>query len=87
MLIHSHMYYRLNTSILSDHEFDRRAYELCDLQKAYPKESQAVDLYEEFADWDGTTGFHLPYYPFVDAIAKSLLQIQKEEIEFFKGEE
>jgi NAD-dependent DNA ligase len=75
------MYYRLNTSILADTEFDRRAYELKDLQKAYPEESQAVDLYEEFADWDGTTGFHLPYHPFVDAIAKSILQIQEEKDE------
>lgn len=73
MLIHSHLYYRMDNNIVGDKQFDRWAYELRDIQKDYPAESQACDLYEEFADWDGTTGYHLSYFSWVDGIAKQIL--------------
>lgn len=74
MLIHSHIYYRLNTNILDDKQFDKWAYELRDLQAKYPEESAACDLAEEFEGWDGTTGFHLPEHDWIDGIARSLLR-------------
>lgn len=73
MLVHSHIYYRMNSNILKDSQFDVWAYELRDIQRDYPEESQACDLYAEFADWDGTTGYHLPYYGWVEGIASHLL--------------
>lgn len=60
MLIHSCLYYRFCTPIVEDKTFDRWARELVHLQHKYKKESKEVIFYEEFKDWDGTTGFHLP---------------------------
>lgn len=74
MLVHSHLYYRLDSNVLTDKQFDKMAYELRDIQKQYPAESEACDLAEDFKDWDGTTGFHLPYYPWVHDIAQTLLR-------------
>ena len=50
--------------------------ELRDLQKAYPKESEEVELYEDFKDWDGTTGYHLNSYNFID-VANRLVSYNK----------
>lgn len=64
IMVHSLIYYRLNNNLIDDKTFDKWAYELVDLQKQYPEESKAVELYEDFKDWDGTTGFNLNYFPF-----------------------
>lgn len=79
MLVHSHMYYVLGRSVLSDHQFDEWAYELRDLQREYPKESKVCDFAEVFKDWDGTTGYHLPYYPWVDAVAQQIMEYHIKE--------
>ena len=52
IIVNSVIYYRFGTSLIEDKTFDRWAYELRDLQKQYPKESQNVELYEYFKDWD-----------------------------------
>lgn len=59
MLVHSCMYYRLGTSIWTDKQFDSCARELVKLQAKYPNISKTVEYYENFKDWDGTTGYHL----------------------------
>lgn len=73
MLVHSHIYYRMDMNIVTDKQFDRWAYELKQLQTEYPEESEACDLYEEFTDWDGSTGSHLPHLVWVADIAQHLL--------------
>ena len=78
MLIHSYIYYRLNSNILGDKQFDQWAYQLRDLQAEYPAESEACDLHREFVGWDGTTGFHLPDYDWVDGLAHRLLAMKRE---------
>lgn len=60
MLVHSCIYYELNTSIITDKQFDTWARELVKLQNENPSISQQVPWYEAFKDWDGTTGFNLP---------------------------
>ena len=61
ILLHSCIYYRFGNSFITDEEFDRRAYELKDLQRDYPDLSRSIlELYREFQDWDATTGFRLP---------------------------
>lgn len=58
MLIHSYLYYRLDTPIVSDLRWQKWANELRDLQLAY---GHKIGFYDrEFQDWDGSTGFHLP---------------------------
>lgn len=73
MLVHSYIYYECGTSIIADAKFDKWAYELRDLQQEYPEESKRVKYYSQFKDWDGTTGFNLPYKA-VQHIAERLLE-------------
>ena len=58
IVIHSMIYYRMGTSIVDDYTFDKWARELVSLQKDYPQESKNTKYYEEFKDWDGTTGMN-----------------------------
>lgn len=60
ILIHSCLYYHLNHNIISDKQWDKWARELRDLQNQYPDISSKVTLYEEFKDWDASTGAFLP---------------------------
>jgi hypothetical protein len=58
MLIHSHLYYRMDAPIISDDQWQRWADELAQLQRQHP---EPINFYDrEFADWDGSTGMHLP---------------------------
>lgn len=61
VLVHSIIYYRLDTSILSDSQFDNWARELAQLQKDHPEVSESVEyMRDEFRDFAGETGHHLP---------------------------
>lgn len=75
MMLHSHIYYELNENTISDYEFDKRAYELVDLQSKNPLVSNAVPYERKaFEDWDGSTGFNLPYKtPYLSAKAQQHL--------------
>lgn len=79
LVVHSIIYYRLNDSIITDKQFDMWARELVKLQKEYPDLSKEVELYEDFQDWDGTTGFNLKSLmdPRMTAIASQLLSTSK----------
>lgn len=58
MLTHFYLYYVLDDSIVDDHTWQRWADELVALQAAHP---DASTFYASaFADWDGSSGFHLP---------------------------
>lgn len=79
MLVHSCMYYELNTNIISDSEFDKRARELAKLQNEHPDISEKVQWHEAFIGWDGTTGFNLPLRdPWVLDRAQKLLEYYKQ---------
>ena len=61
ILVHSVIYYRMNTNIISDFQFDKFAKLLKKLQNQYPKISEQVELYKkDFKNWDGCSGFSLP---------------------------
>lgn len=60
LLVHSCIYYNLNSNIISDKKWDEWAKELLALQNEYPEISKQVDYYEAFADWDASTGAFLP---------------------------
>lgn len=60
MLIHSCIYYKLNRSVISDKQWDEWAKELVQLQYDYPNISSQVIWYEDFKDWDASTGAFLP---------------------------
>ena len=60
MLVHSCIYYKLNTNIVSDRQWDIWAKDLKQLQHDYPEISRQVIWYEAFKDWDASTGAFLP---------------------------
>lgn len=60
MLIHSCLYYELNESIISDHQWQAWADELAELQRQHPDKCVIGFYDEEFKDWDGSSGYHLP---------------------------
>lgn len=58
MLIHSYLYYHLDTSVISDDQWQQWANELQYLQDLFP---DSIGFYDKvFIDWDGSTGMHLP---------------------------
>ncbi len=60
VLVHSIIYYRLNTNIVSDYQYDKFAKKLKALQDKYPELSKAVpDYNKEFEGWDGCSGYNL----------------------------
>ena len=78
ILVHSHLYYEMNTSIISDIEFDRRAMELVRLQGLHPTHNEDNSYMATiFKGFTGETAFHLPYKDLgVTAVAKRLLTNQ-----------
>lgn len=80
MLIHSCIYYRLNDSYISDHQWSEWAMELKELQDTYPKISEKVTLYEYFKDWNGSSGAFLPLdLDWVIQKARDLLNYREEK--------
>ena len=62
MLVHSCLYYQLDTSIVTDGQWQEWADELTQLQKDHPKLCEGMGWYDEyFRDWSGATGMHLPH--------------------------
>ena len=61
ILVHSLIYYELDTSIVSDHKWSEWAAELVQLQKQNPEIADKVIFAEAFKDFDGSTGFDLPF--------------------------
>lgn len=61
MIVHSFIYYKYNTSIWTDAQFDKAAYKLVSLKDT--EESKQVfkqsKFYDVFKDFDGDTGYHL----------------------------
>ena len=61
LLVHSLIYYELDTNIVSDDKWASWAKELVELQNAHPDISSKVIFAEAFKSFDGSTGFNLPY--------------------------
>lgn len=60
LLVHSCLYYEMNTNLVSDRQWDIWARELVQLQKDNPLISEKVIWYDAFKDWDASTGAFLP---------------------------
>jgi hypothetical protein len=78
VLVHSYLYYQLDTSIISDHTFDRWCNELVQLTEQYPEEASQVIYHKEFEGFDGSTGCDLPFsYPHIQSIGNKILKYHK----------
>lgn len=74
MFVHSYLYYVLDQPIVSDHTWQRWADDLALMQRNHPK--LVVGFFDaDFADWDGSTGMHLPQYPWVVDRGAQLLHL------------
>lgn len=77
--VHSYLYYERDVNIISDAMFDSISHELADLQQKYPDISKQVEWYNEFKDYDGSTGAFLPFNnQRIINIANRLLAIQEQ---------
>lgn len=61
ILVHSFLYYQMNTSIIPDYQFDQWSHELAEAMQEYPKEFAKSVYCRAFKDFDGSSGFDLPY--------------------------
>lgn len=78
MLVHSCIYYRFDTNIVSDFDYDRWVNELMELQRKYPEIAQQCVYQEDFKNLDETTsGFNLGHSrPEIVRKAQYLLKLQ-----------
>ena len=78
LTVHSFLYYQLNTNIISDSTFDAWSKSLVDLQTKYPEIAAKCVYAAEFEEFDGSTGFNLPYhYPEIQSTGHKLLKIAR----------
>jgi NAD-dependent DNA ligase len=76
MLVHSCLYYELNESIVSDHTWQEWADELEALQTNNPECVKLNFFDNEFRDWSGATGNHLPHrHPWVLKQSQYILKV------------
>lgn len=80
IIVHSYLYYELDSSIISDQAFDKKTRELVSLKNTYPDLWKISEYYYVFGDdYTGATGFHLyhgltkPKQEIIRAIADILL--------------
>lgn len=60
ILVHSYIYYELDSNVLSDKEYDTMARELAKLREEHPDLWKKSYYYKQFGDeYNGATGFTL----------------------------
>lgn len=85
VLVHSILYYELNTTVISDLEFDLLSKQLLHLQnRANKNELKKSQYYYVFYDFDGNTGFDL-WYRMKDSDRVYLLSIAKQVEKVFNN--
>lgn len=65
ILLHSCIYYKFGTSIISDAQFDDWSKELVTLRKENPEIAKQSRYNNRFINFDATTGFNLYYEDFI----------------------
>lgn len=62
VIVHSYIYYHLDTNVISDREYDAKAKELFRYKIEYPDLWRFSMYYKQFGDdYNGSTGFTLYY--------------------------
>lgn len=82
MIVHSYIYYVMDTHIIDDDKWQKWADELTSLQKMWNDlgMTKKIDFYDEvFADWNGATGMHLPKDDWVKRRCQKLLAYHETE--------
>lgn len=76
MMVHSYIYYKLGKNIVSDQKWDRWAKELVDLQEEWGHKIGYYD--EDFEDFTGATGMHLPKNKHIQHKAQKVLRMDEQ---------
>lgn len=77
MLVHSYLYYWLDDPIISDDLWQAWANELAKLQEKW--DNPKIGFYDdEFTDWRGDTGMHLPRDEWVHNKSLYILRINQQ---------
>lgn len=80
LTVNAGLYYDLNETAITDHQWDEMALALVALQKRYAHVLPFVDFFDSaFDGFDGSTGFHLPYRvePFLTNIKRAAEYLEK----------
>lgn len=75
LTVNAGLYYDHDTTAVTDEEWDAMAYKLVELHERYAYALPYVNFFDqEFQDFDGSTGYHLPYRlePFTHHIQRAL---------------
>lgn len=59
ILIHSIIYYKLNTTVVSDQVYDNNSKQLVQLKNSNPDDFNNSKWYKQFVNFEGSTGFDL----------------------------
>jgi hypothetical protein len=73
LVVHSYLYYQLDSPIVSDDTWQRWADELATLQSDF--DGRVLFYDREFFGWDGSTGMHLPKDAWASSTAAMLLRL------------
>lgn len=80
LLVTSYLYYKLDENIITDDKFDEYAFNLVDLIKKYPEEFKQSEFHDGFTEFDGSSGFDLPYLdPRIEKIGRWFASRMKEK--------
>jgi len=75
ILVHSCLYYQFNENLIQDHVYDAWSKELAELIQTHKEEFKRSVYYIAFKDYDGCSGFDLPFSdPRVVGVAEGLLR-------------
>ena len=80
LTVNAGLYYDKDENAIPDYLWDRIAYELVDLHKRYDFILPFVNFFDfEFRNFDGSTGFDLPYRvdPFITHIERALIRLEQ----------
>lgn len=80
IILHSVIYYKFNTNIITDETWQKWAYELVQLQKDYKELTKQSVFYMWMKDFDGSTGFHLADNEWGITKALHMLKLHKQEV-------
>lgn len=59
ILVHSYLYYKMDTNLIQDHVFDKWCRELMQLHIKHPTESRRAVFWSVYKDWNGFSGYDL----------------------------
>lgn len=80
IILHSVLYYKFNTNLVTDEQWNEWAKELVQLQADYKELTKKSVFYVTMQDFDASTGFHLADNEWGIAKAFHMLKINRSDV-------